>query len=79
MTEFLDIIPARYQSTRFPGKPLARLGSRTMIQWVYESASSVFKHLVVATDDSRIINELTESLEQLRWIQHGISRRSEES
>ena len=54
MTEFLGIIPARYASTRFPGKPLAKLGTRPMIQWVYESAASLFNHLVVATDDPRI-------------------------
>jgi 3-deoxy-manno-octulosonate cytidylyltransferase (CMP-KDO synthetase) len=54
VAEFLGIIPARYASTRFPGKPLALLGSKPMIQWVYEGASSLFKHLVVATDDQRI-------------------------
>ena len=54
MTEFLGIIPARYASTRFPGKPLAMLGDKPMIQWVYEGASSFFDALVVATDDQRI-------------------------
>jgi 3-deoxy-manno-octulosonate cytidylyltransferase (CMP-KDO synthetase) len=54
LAEFLGIIPARYASTRFPGKPLARLGSKPMIQWVYERASSMFEHLLVATDDLRI-------------------------
>lgn len=54
MTEFLGIIPARYASTRFPGKPLAILGDKPMIQWVYERASSLFEHLLVATDDERI-------------------------
>lgn len=54
VTEFLGIIPARYASTRFPGKPLAMLGDKAMIQWVYERASSLFEHLVVATDDERI-------------------------
>ena len=52
--EFLGIIPARYASTRFPGKPLALLGGKPMIQRVYEGASSLFEHLVVATDDQRI-------------------------
>lgn len=52
--KFLGIIPARYASTRFPGKPLALLGDKPMIQWVYEAASKVFQHLVVATDDHRI-------------------------
>lgn len=54
MTEFLGIIPARYASTRFPGKPLALLGDKPMIQWVYERASMLFEHLLVATDDKRI-------------------------
>jgi len=52
--DFLGIIPARYASTRFPGKPLALLGQKPMIQWVYEGASSLFDHLLVATDDRRI-------------------------
>ena len=54
MAEFLGIIPARFASTRFPGKPLAMLGDKPMIQWVYERASSLFEHLLVATDDKRI-------------------------
>jgi len=56
VAEFLGIIPARYASTRFPGKPLALLGPKPMIQWVYERASNLFEHLVVATDDERILN-----------------------
>ena len=48
------IIPARYASTRFPGKPMALLNNRPLIQWVYESCSGVFDHLAVATDDERI-------------------------
>jgi 3-deoxy-manno-octulosonate cytidylyltransferase (CMP-KDO synthetase) len=51
---FLGIIPARYASTRFPGKPLAPIGGKPMIQWVYERASRQFPLLVVATDDNRI-------------------------
>lgn len=54
MAEFLGIIPARYASSRFPGKPLALLGKKPMIQWVYEGVSSLLSHLVVATDDHRI-------------------------
>jgi len=54
VTNSLGIIPARYASTRFPGKPLAILGQKPMIQWVYERASSLFEHLIVATDDPRI-------------------------
>jgi 3-deoxy-manno-octulosonate cytidylyltransferase (CMP-KDO synthetase) len=52
--QFLGIIPARYASTRFPGKPLALLGEKPVIRWVYETASTVFSHLIVATDDRRI-------------------------
>jgi 3-deoxy-manno-octulosonate cytidylyltransferase (CMP-KDO synthetase) len=55
--KFLAIIPARYASTRFPGKPLALLGGRPMIQWVYEKVSSEIDDCWVATDDERI--ELT--------------------
>ncbi len=50
----IGIIPARYASSRFPGKPLALLDGRPMIQWVYEACNGVFDHLTVATDDPRI-------------------------
>ena len=50
------VIPARYGSTRFPGKSLARLQGRPMIQWVWEAASRsrLTEQVVVATDDERI-------------------------
>ena len=48
------IIPARYASTRFPGKPLAMLGGKPVIQHVYEKARSVVSEVYVATDDQRI-------------------------
>src|SRR3970282_345520 len=50
------IIPARYGSTRLPGKPLARIGGKPMIQHVYESASKArdVDRVLVATDDRRI-------------------------
>lgn len=49
------IIPARYASTRFPGKPLAVLQGKPMVQWVYERVQSSQVHdLAVATDDDRI-------------------------
>lgn len=51
---FTAIIPARYASTRFPGKPLALLGNKPVIQHVYEQASSVLSDVWVATDDDRI-------------------------
>lgn len=52
--KFIGIIPARYASTRFPGKPLAVLGGKTVIQRVYEQATSVLDEAWVATDDDRI-------------------------
>lgn len=51
---FLGIIPARYASTRFPAKPLAFLGGKTVIQRVYEQVSGVLDDTCVATDDERI-------------------------
>ena len=50
----IAIIPARYASTRFPAKPLAMLGDRMVIEWVYRTAERVFERVVVATDDVRI-------------------------
>jgi 3-deoxy-manno-octulosonate cytidylyltransferase (CMP-KDO synthetase) len=54
--KILGIIPARYASTRFPGKPLADIGGKSMIQRVYEQAkkSKSLSEVVVATDDVRI-------------------------
>ena len=52
--KFIAVIPARYASTRFPGKPLAILGGKTVIQRVYEQVSSVLDEVYVATDDNRI-------------------------
>lgn len=52
--KFIGIIPARYASTRFPGKPLAWLGDKTIIQHVYENAGKTLDHVWVATDDERI-------------------------
>ena len=54
--KFIAIIPARYASTRFPGKPLAVLGGKTVIQRVYEQVSSVLSEVYVATDDERIFS-----------------------
>lgn len=57
----LGIIPARYGSSRFPGKPLIDLKGKTMIQRVVEGASkaALLSDLVVATDDQRIVDEVT--------------------
>ena len=55
---FTAIIPARYASTRFPGKPLAVLGGKTVIQRVYEQVKSVLSEVYVATDDERIFSSV---------------------
>ncbi|PSB75948.1 3-deoxy-manno-octulosonate cytidylyltransferase [Photobacterium damselae subsp. damselae] len=54
---FTVIIPARYQSTRLPGKPLADIGGKPMVQWVYEQAcKSGADKVIVATDDQRVFD-----------------------
>ena len=59
--KFVGIIPARYASTRFPGKPLADLMGKPVIQWVYERVTDLLDRVVVATDDDRILNAV------LKW------------
>jgi 3-deoxy-manno-octulosonate cytidylyltransferase (CMP-KDO synthetase) len=61
MHRVVAIIPARYNSTRFPGKPLAILKGKILIQHVYEqaSAASLVDTVVVATDDERIFDAVT--------------------
>ena len=56
------IIPARYGSKRFPGKPLALIAGQPMIQWVYQGAkkSALADRLIVATDDQRIVQAVKE-------------------
>lgn len=58
MMNILGVIPARYASTRFPGKPLVEINGKIMIQRVYEQAlkSKLLSGVVVATDDKRIVN-----------------------
>lgn len=58
--KILGVIPARYESSRFPGKPLIDLKGKTMIQRVYEGASSAttIHQVVVATDDQRIYDHV---------------------
>ena len=56
------IIPARYESTRFPGKPLALISGKPMIEWVIESAlkSKLANQVIVATEDERIVKKVNE-------------------
>lgn len=56
----LGVIPARYNSTRFPGKPLVMIDGKSMIQRVYEQAMQVkeFSRMIVATDDIRILEHV---------------------
>lgn len=56
--KIIGVIPSRYASSRFPGKPLADICGKPMIWWVYNQASKVnlIDEIVVATDDERILN-----------------------
>ncbi|MDR1640584.1 MAG: hypothetical protein LBT59_12870 [Clostridiales bacterium] len=56
--KIIGVIPARYKSSRFPGKPLADIHGKPMIWWVYQIARQVksFESVFVATDDLRITN-----------------------
>lgn len=58
----VGIIPARYQSTRFPGKPLADILGKPMIQWVYERVrlAKTLDGVLVATDDQRIFDAVNQ-------------------
>ena len=56
--KFVALIPARYGSTRFPGKPLADIGGKTMIHRVYEQVKKAVETVYVATDDQRIYDEV---------------------
>lgn len=54
--KFIAIIPARYASSRFPGKPLVNIGGQSMIQRVYEQVKKAVDEVWVATDDNRIFD-----------------------
>jgi 3-deoxy-manno-octulosonate cytidylyltransferase (CMP-KDO synthetase) len=60
MIHIIGVIPARYASTRFPGKPLIDIGGKSMIQRVYEQCvkTSVLSDVIVATDDQRIADHV---------------------
>lgn len=59
MNTFVAIIPARYASTRFPGKPLALLGGKPVIEHVCQRAHQALDNVIVATDDNRIMDAVT--------------------
>jgi 3-deoxy-manno-octulosonate cytidylyltransferase (CMP-KDO synthetase) len=60
MPQFAGIIPARYASSRFPGKPLVMIGNKPMIQRVYEQAHKAIEMVWVATDDKRIFDAVSD-------------------
>ena len=61
MTKIIAVIPARYASSRFPGKPLALIAGVSMIQRCYENTRKCnrFDQVIVATDDQRIFDHVT--------------------
>jgi 3-deoxy-manno-octulosonate cytidylyltransferase (CMP-KDO synthetase) len=79
--KFIGIIPARYQSSRFPGKPLAMIGNKPMIQWVYENVAKAVDEVWVATDDERIFRKVEsfggKAIETLKTHQSGTDRCAE--
>lgn len=68
----IGIIPARYGSTRLPGKPLLDIGGKPMVQWVYEVAreASLLERVIVATDDRRILEAVEAFGGEARMTSH---------
>lgn len=62
MPKYTCIIPARYESSRFPGKPMAKINGKPMIDWVYEHAvtAELTGKVVIATDSEEIFNHCKE-------------------
>lgn len=79
--KFIAIIPARYESTRFPGKPLALINNKPMIQWVYGNVVKAVDETWVATDDERIFKAVEnfggKAIETLSTHQSGTDRCAE--
>jgi 3-deoxy-manno-octulosonate cytidylyltransferase (CMP-KDO synthetase) len=79
--KFIAVITARYESTRFPGKPLALINNKPMIQWVYENAVKAVDEAWVATDDERIFKVVEnfggKAIETLSSHQSGTDRCAE--
>jgi 3-deoxy-manno-octulosonate cytidylyltransferase (CMP-KDO synthetase) len=79
--KFIAIIPARYQSTRFPGKPLALINEKSMIQWVYENVAKAVDEAWVATDNELIFKAVEnfggKAIETLSSHQSGTDRCAE--
>ena len=71
----IGIIPARFASTRFPGKVLARIAGKPMIQWVYERAmqANLLQKVVVATDEEKV----KQAVEQFGGIAFMTSKKHE--
>lgn len=81
--KFIAIIPARFQSTRFPGKPLALINNKPMIQWVVENVEKAVEDVWVATDDNRIFQAVKNfggnAIKTLSTHQSGTDRCAEAS
>ncbi len=58
MSSIIGVIPARYSSKRFPGKPLALLNGKSIIWWVFNAAKKALDDVLIATDDERIKKEV---------------------
>lgn len=60
--KIVAVIPARYQSSRFPGKPLADIAGKPMIWWVYQEAQKVkeYSEVIIATEDDRVVSACKE-------------------
>ncbi|MFP4686746.1 MAG: 3-deoxy-manno-octulosonate cytidylyltransferase [bacterium] len=75
----IGIIPARYESTRFPGKPLAKIKDRTMIEWVVDAAVAAreIDEVYVATDDRRIVEVVEKTAAKAIMTPAGLSTGSD--